>query len=242
VKTPVLAAMASLPRRAEYLPQVLASLLPQVDKLAIFLNGYDRPPECVTELQRSGRATVECSTENLGAEKKMRWAGDWGGIYCTVDDDTIYPPNYVETMVAAVVRWNGCALVSGHGRSFRPKATSVHDLMPGSAGLFYARIDSGRWVNHAGTGVMAWDARKIKMPTEWPERNLADMQVALWAQRSAVPIWLIAHQAHWIKSLAPLDPKGIWKTSQAQGHSRRNEALRRQSRERGWKIYQAGPA
>lgn len=231
--------MASQPRRVEFLPKVLGSLLPQVDKIALFLNGYDKPPDIVTDLERAGRLRYELSRDNLGAEKKFHWAGEWQGIYCTTDDDMIYPPDYVARMIEAVERWKGQALVACHGRSYKPRAGNVHEVMPGSVGLFYTRIDEGRWVNHAGTGVMAWDARLIRVPTEWPERNLADMQVAVWAQQNKVPIWLLAHQAHWLKSLAPLDPKGIWKTSQAQSHSRRNEKLRRQSSRGTWTVHRA---
>jgi hypothetical protein len=240
MRAPVLAAMASQPRRAGFLPEVLGALLPQVDQIAIFLNGYEKPPGIVLELERSGRLRYELSRENLGAEKKFRWAGEWEGVYCTTDDDMIYPPDYVARMVEAVERWQGRALVACHGRTYRPRARSVHDVMPGSVGLFYARIDQAHWVNHAGTGVMAWDARKLRVPTEWAEQNLADMQMAVWAQQNKVPIWLLAHQAHWLKSLAPLDPKGIWKTSQAQSHRRRNETLRSHARLKPWTVHQLG--
>jgi hypothetical protein len=235
-----MAAMASQPRRAAFLPEVLGTLLPQVDQIAIFLNGYEKPPELVLELERAGRLRYELSRENLGAERKFRWASEWDGVYCTTDDDMLYPPDYVARMVDAVARWKGRALVACHGRTYKPRAGNVHDVMPGSVGLFYLRIDEGRWVNHAGTGVMAWDTRRLKVPTEWPEQNMADLQVALWAQQNKVPIWLIAHQAHWLKSLAPLDPKGLYKTSQMQGHRRRNEAIKRHGSSKGWAVHRLG--
>lgn len=231
--------MASQPRRAEYLPQVLGNLVRQVDQVAIWLNGYAAPPDIVLELARAGVLRYELARDNLGAEKKFHWAAEWAGLYFTTDDDMIYPPDYVARMVEAVEHWDGQAIVACHGRTYKPRAGHVNDLMPGSAGLFYTRIDQGHWVNHAGTGVMAWDARRVHVPTEWPEKNLADMQLAVWAQRNKAPIWLLPHQAHWLRSLAPLDPKGIWKTSQAQGHERRNEALRRQTSSGGWTLHKA---
>jgi len=81
--------------------------------------------------------------------------------------------------------------------------------------------------------VMAWDARRVRIPSEWPERNVADMQLALWAQRNAVPIWLIPHRARWLESFATLDPNGIFRTSQAEGHGRRNALLRQTD----WRLF-----
>ncbi len=232
-----MAAMASQPRREGFLAQVLGALVPQVDQIAIFLNGYERPPVLVQELANAGKLRFVLGAENLGAEQKFHWAAEWDGVYLSTDDDIIYPADYAATMVAEVERWHGRALVAAHGRVYKPRAWQVHDVMPGSVGHFYARIDESRWVNHAGTGVMAWDARILKVPTVWTERNLADLQLALWAQLHEVPTRLITHQAHWIKSLAPLDPKGIFKTSQRQNHARRNAAIKAHGVSRGWKVY-----
>ena len=231
-----MAAMASVVRREAFLRPVLESLLPQVDQIAIFLNGYAEPPQLVRELAKEGRLRYIVDPANLGAEQKFYWADSWDGIYLSTDDDLIYPPDYVEVMSAAVQLHDGRALVAAHGRTYRPRAGTVHEVVPGSVGHFYARIDYPRWINHGGTGVMAWDARVLKVPTRWTERNLADLQVALWAQKHSVPMWLIAHQAHWIESLAPLDPKGLYKTSQRENHFRRNMGIRHHGSTHGWKL------
>lgn len=130
------------------------------------------------------------------------------------------------------------AIVTAHGRVYRSRACTVYHVMPGSVGIVHNRIDNGRWVNHGGTGVMAWNTRIVPVPDTWPERNIADMQLAIWAQEARVPIWLIPHQAHWFESLATLDPEGLFKTSQRDGHRRRNELLRRHSARGGWQLHQ----
>lgn len=229
-----LAALASIPARAGFLPKVLESLRPQVDRLHVYLNGYTAVPECVRRLADEH----VLSPVNQGAERKLHWADAHDGIYLSCDDDFVYPGEYVRTMVDAVLRWGGRAIVTAHGRTYRAYPRSVFDIDPKSLGIIHKRVDRGRFVNHGGTGVMAWDASRLKLPTTFPERNILDMQVAVWAQQSKVPIWLIPHKAHWLGALAPMDPKGIFRSSQREGHSRRNRMLREHSVSAGgWKLH-----
>lgn len=230
-----MAALASIPRREHFLPAVLRSLRGQVDRLCVYLNGYGAVPASVLELADEH----VLSPTNGGAERKLHWAAEWDGIYLSCDDDFGYVDGYVATMISAVERWRSAAFITAHGRAYRGCPRSVHDIVPGSRGVVHHRVRTGGWVNHGGTGVMAWDARQIHLPREWPERNMADMQLAVWAQLERVPMWMIPHRAHWLTSLATMDPKGIFRSSQAEGHRRRNELLQRHGRERGWELFTA---
>jgi hypothetical protein len=84
---------------------------------------------------------------------------------------------------------------------------------------------------------MAWDARKIRVPRDWQHRNMADLQLAVWAQRERVPMWLVPHRANWLRSFATMDPRGIFRTSQREGHRRRNALLRQHGEEHGWRLF-----
>lgn len=225
-----LAAIASIPSRAHLLPRALKSLRPHVDVLAVYLNGYGEAPAEITGLAD----LVVADPENRGAEKKFHWASEHDGIYLTCDDDFAYPPDYVPTMVEAVERFGGRAIVTAHGREYRGEPTGFHDFVRKRVGLYHQHVKRGIWVNHPGTGVMAWDARRVRIPAEWPLRNIADMQVAVWAQRNAVPIWLVPHQARWLESFATLDPGGIFRSSQAEGHARRTALLKTTE----WRLFE----
>lgn len=226
-----LAALATIPRRLGLLQQSLESLRPQVDRLCVYLNGHHEVPQCVLDMADE----YVLDKKNSGAECKLHWSERHDGIYLSVDDDFRYPPDYVNTMVAAVERWKGRALVTAHGRVYVPNPRNVHDVRPGSVGLVQKRIDNGRWINHGGSGVMAWDARRVRVPSSFPERNIVDMQLAVWAQKNRVPMWLIPHQGHWLKSSAMLDPHGLFRSSQAEGHRRRNTLLRQH---RPWVVHE----
>lgn len=234
MSAPILAALAAQQRRSNFLPLVLASLRGQVDRLHVYLNGWNETPACVRDLADEH----VLNPANVGAERKLHWATTHGGVYLSCDDDIIYPPDYAATMTEAVEQWGGRAIVSAHGRVYKPQALHVSDVDTGSIGIFHHACNA-RWVNHAGTGCMAWDASKISVPTEWPESNAADMQLAIWAQQNRIPIWRVAHKSGWLKPLAVSDPFGLFRRSQKTGHVRRNELLRAHTSERGWSLYEA---
>jgi hypothetical protein len=213
---------------------VLASLRPQVDRLRVYLNGWDHVPACVRELADEH----VLARENEGAEKKLHWAEEWQGIYCSTDDDIIYPPNYVATVTEALAQFDGRAIVTAHGRVYLGRPRGVHGVAPASIGHYDRNVPQGRFVNHGGTGVMSWDASRVRVPSSFPLKNIADMQLAVWAQRTATPIWLLPHEAHWFKPLAKLDPHGLFRASQTERHARRNALLREQASKQPWRVYE----
>lgn len=225
----VLAALATIPSRERFLPRVLASLRPQVDVLCVYLNTYTDAPACVRELADH----YVCDPENKGAEAKLFWsnkpsfspAEDDGFFYLSCDDDLVYPPNYADTMCREVDRWSGRAIVTCHGRVYRPDATHWSHVIPSSVGLFYKRVNGGWWVNYSGTGVMAFHTGRVPVPNQWSQRNILDAQLAVWAQRERVPMWLAPHDARWIKPLALIDPSGIFRSSCRESHARRGALI-----------------
>lgn len=229
---PTLAALAALPRRFELLEKTIASLRPQVDRINVFINGYQG------DLPGFLRAADEilCAAKNEGAERKFWWADKHEGLYFSCDDDITYPDNYVAYMVSELEQHPG-HLVTAHGRVFLGRPGSVNEVAPGSVGIYHRRVDYGRPVNHGGTGVMCWDARAVKVPAaSWPLENMADMQLACWAQDHRVPMWLVKHEAHWLKSDAIHDPKSLWKQSCLESHRSRSELLREQANRAPWRL------
>ncbi len=220
-----MAALASIPERESFLPRVLPALRAQVDVLCVYLNGYDHVPKVVRELADD----VVHSATNDGAERKLHWATAHDGLYLSCDDDLLYPADYVQRMRAHVEAWGGDVICTAHGRSYEGTPDSVHDVHPGSIGTFMQTVADGYLINHGGTGVMAWDASRVKVPSgadAWPVRNMADMQLAIWAQRNAVPMFLVPHAATWIVNLGGNDPRSIWRTSMREQHAARGRMLK----------------
>lgn len=215
-----LVAVATTAERALLLPHSLASLRGQCDLLHVYLNGHAEVPLCVLDWCDEH---VRSAT-NDGADRKFHWAHQHDGVYLSCDDDFIYPPDYVARMVAGVERFGGRALVTAHGRTYPPRPKDAADQIPGGAATLTTHVARGRWVNHAGTGVLAWDARQIRVPLEYPVPNRSDVQLSAWANRHGIPVWTIPHSPGWLR---PLRHTGgsVSKDSRREGHATKNALL-----------------
>jgi hypothetical protein len=225
-----LVAVATGAQREALLPKALGSLRRQCDRLHVFLNGYAEAPACVRELADS----YVLSAEDLGADEKFHWAHEHEGVYLSCDDDFLYPPDYVSRMASQVERFGGRALVTAHGRTYPPRPTGAGDQLLGRTAVLTARVPHGRWVNHAGTGVLAWDASRIKVPRQYPVLNRTDVQLSAWANREGIPIWVVPHNPGWLRPL-PNTGDSVSKQSRREGHSTKNALLLQHPE---WKLHE----
>lgn len=225
-----LVAIATTPEREHILPLALASLRKQCDRLCVYLNGHAEVPPCVLDL--ADRFTR--SPTNEGADKKFHWAHDHDGIYLSCDDDFLYPMNYVCRMADEVERWGGRAVVTAHGRTYPPHPLNAADQLRGLSATLTSRVPHGRWVNHAGTGVLAWDAQRIKVPLSYPVMNRTDVQFSAWANVQGIPIWAIAHNPGWLKPIQ-VTADSISRQSRRERHATKNALLLQHPE---WKLHE----
>ena len=223
-----LVAVATTAERAALLPRSLGSLRKQCDLLHVYLNGHADVPECVLDLADAHvRAAV-----NGGADRKFFWAHEHDGIHLSCDDDFVYPPDYVARMAAAVLRFEGRALVTAHGRTYPPHPTGMADRV--RSAMVRDLVPDGAWVNYAGTGVLAWDATRIQVPRSYPTPNRTDVQLSAWANRESIPIWVVPHTPDWLK---PIQHQGgsISADSRSERHATNNALLRAHGE---WKLHE----
>lgn len=84
--------MATFPPRAGVLMGAVASILPQLDRLFICLNGYEAVPP---QLADHDRITAVIPDRDLRAAGKFAFPVQPDDIVFTIDDDIVYPPDYV---------------------------------------------------------------------------------------------------------------------------------------------------
>lgn len=191
-----LAAVASLPGRP--LARVLRSLRPQVDELAVYLNGYPEVPSYVREL---GCHWVRDDI-NQGSSAKLRWANRWGGYYFACDDDLIYPPDYVGRLLIELQLWDDQAIVTACGRTLRTHPASWYDWV-GQAS-YIAAVPVARWINYLGGCAFAFHVKR-GLPTNIIPSNEEEAVLSVWAQRKGVPIRLVQRPYDWPERI-PLAP------------------------------------
>ena len=203
-------AMATFPPRKAGMLEVVKRLLPQCDVFHIYMNGYTERPK---ELPDDPKLDIilagpGCPDPDKGSHGKFHWVGLEDGYYCTVDDDILYPPGYIDALVAGVEKYGRKAIVGYHGGRYRCRENG-----PIPAGGFVrnhrilfpydtaTRKDIG--VHTLGAGVMASYPRALGLD----ERAFAsaygsgdDEDIALFAQKNRVPLMRLASRAGWIQS------------------------------------------
>lgn len=122
--------------------------------------------------------------------------------FFTVDDDLIYPPDYVEYMIGKIEEYGRERIVTAHGKFFGLYPISSY-YYGGATDRFYCTQAEPRdkILDVGGTGCMAWHRSTIHFPASAFEgkKNMADIWAALHAKRKGVEIVGVAHPADWIK-------------------------------------------
>jgi hypothetical protein len=222
----ITASISTIWWREDGLKQVVAAMLPQVDRLNIFLQGYKSIPEFLN----NSKITVVRGEDYpealaLGASAKFHWAGQVKGYHFTIDDDIVYPPDYVKYCIQKIEQYNRKAVVGFHGTLLKD------DLMQCSANkkkfkfrqtLFNHRfpLDQDQVVHLLGTGVMAYHTDTIKVNIkDFPTRSMDDIYFGILAQQQQVPLICLQRVADYLKPIEPLasNPSSVYEQARQNG-------------------------
>lgn len=201
----ITASLCTIPdRRAAFL-QVLDSLLNcqtrPLDRLHIWLNGFTEIP---TGLPTDQRLVAHLEPGNPGPWIRYQAAGDLqpGDCFITLDDDLMYPPDYVEQGIRALQSGNPVVCFSGicwdplawrweYGLDrWQYEAEDALDrhqvvaLLKGQTSFFSAAAAHGL-INDSLPGFRSND----------------DMMVSYCLQERGIPILCCPHPARWIHEL-----------------------------------------
>lgn len=196
----VVAGVASYAAREPVFAQSVASILPQVDHLFVFLNDYASIPAFLDD----ARITVFRSQDywNLSAIGKTFALGELDDCYFfSLDDDILFPPDYVERMLATMHKYGDKVGVAVHG--------SVLPEHPGwyferSVGYpFQAALASDRFVNLIGSGTFAFRTSVLRARFEdFLPHVMVDLRFSILAKDQGVPLVCVARPRMWLTGLA----------------------------------------
>ena len=186
-RLPRIGGMATMPSRAHTIGTVLASILPQLDRLFVFFDKYEDAPHAFT----SHPKVVPLTPPRFG---DLAGSGKFLGIqlhhdpclYFCFDDDILYPPDYVEVLTHALYRHRLQAAVGFHAALITPPYRSyTHDrtILHFSDACI---VDS--YADMLGTGTMAFHTGTFRFdPKSWVVKNMCDLMVAIEAAKQSVP-------------------------------------------------------
>ncbi len=210
----IIATLASLSTREALLAKTIETLLPQVDAVCVYLNGYKTVPQCLIH-PKVLHALLSHEVGLRGAEGKLFfWDRDlfkaapiWrdDDIAIIVDDDIMYPSDYVAKLVAQLDK-QPKSIACVHGSSLM----TPFERYATSRWVASARgpLASTTRVNIPGTGTMAFRAGSfsVSLREHFPWSHCVDVCVGIQAMRQGVECWAVARPDGWLKPMAL--PKG----------------------------------
>ncbi len=210
--------MATMPTRAHTLPQALETILPQVDRLYLFLDKYEDVPATLPAdpklipLLPSQYAPLAGDGKFLGLELLTE-----SGLYFCFDDDIYYPPIYVKWLTLALRRHHFRALVGVHGMVFCPPHQSY--LRDRRTLHFHAARSLDCHVDELGSGTLAFHTDSIRLHARtWQHHDMTDLMVAIEAVEQRIPRIAVRRPENFLRAIEENQSDSLWKDLQKDDH------------------------
>lgn len=197
----IVAGVASMPSRREALRHTLNSILPQVNKVIVYLNEYKDVPEYLNhpkiQVFRSQDYIDYSDSGKFFCVDKIK------GYYFALDDDLIYRYGYVNMLIDKIEKYRRKAIVGIHGVTLHRQIKSYYKnrIVKNFARANY----SDTRVHILGTGVCAFHTDALKLSiADFKINHMADIWLGIAAQKQRVPMICVTH-TNKIVELQPLD-------------------------------------
>lgn len=190
--------LATFPPRAGILMQAVQSILPQVDRLCICLNGYDHVPAELGDLAKVQAMIPETDLKDAG---KFAFPVAADDVVFTVDDDIRFPPDYVARTLKSLDQIDPDKNVVSHlGHAFVIKGATGTPGWKNYA--FNRRVQHLFKVDLVGTGVACQLGRHLPgLDDMLGAAGFVDLRHARLHQIAGRTLWVQPHDDAEIVSL-----------------------------------------
>lgn len=204
----VVAGMATMPSRRDSFQFALDSILPQVDRLYLFLDRFEKPHKLsdtrVIVLNSETHGDLRANGKFLGLTIQK---GDF--YYFSVDDDIIYPSDYVSNMIDFLNKSKAPIIAGIHGsilnKEFNQYQTD-RKILHRSMGLRQpVKLDV------LGTCTVGFRSSTIQFDVRrWPTINMVDLNFAIECERRKIMRYSIPRQPGWIQCIEECQKDSIF--------------------------------
>ncbi|WP_341723968.1 FkbM family methyltransferase [Pseudoxanthomonas putridarboris] len=191
---PISVCIATFPARERQLKVAVNSLIDQVDFLFVYLNEYTSVPEFL----KHPRIVVKLGGANLRDNGKFYFMPSVPDGYCfTVDDDIVYPKDYVQSLIRRIEIYGRKAAVGVHGTIFSRPFVSYFE----GRRVFHFRQGLGRdhVVDQLGTGTLAFHTSLWRPSCDnFSSTGMVDAWIAVEAKKLGVTLVAIERRKAWL--------------------------------------------
>lgn len=206
----ITASMATFPPRAAKLERVVSRVLPQVDRLRIHLNNFETVPEFLNHEKIS--ITRSQDFGDLRDNGKFIDMADVAeGFHICLDDDILYPRNYVSYLVAKILQYDRRAVVGVHGTILLPDFVRYHDGVSRKTWHFQQELVQDEPVHILGTGTAAYHTSTLAFDLDQvSSTGMIDLWMAKAAQEQGVPMIAVARGQKYLREIAEQRTSSIY--------------------------------
>ena len=211
--------MATHWARRKELPKVVDSIIGQVDDLFLYLNDYT--VEQFLELRKELPSNVVLmlgrqEAGNITDVGKFYMSCQLYGWQFTLDDDLLYPSNYVQTMIAKAEHYGRSAVICVHGRTFNQ--LPVDSYYKNSRTYNYKLpLEEDTIVHVGGTGTCCFHSDLLFFSTaDFFTDKMADIWFAIKCVDKDVPIIAVQREQGWLKDAKNTDTADIYNEFQGE--------------------------
>ena len=146
--------------RIESLVKSLESIIDQCDVINVTLNSHDGD---IPEILYHDKINLILSDNSLGDAMKFYMLDKSDGYFLTIDDDLIYPPNYVEYMITKCKEYGNTRVMTLHGRNFSSFPITSYYRSATERYACLNTVNKNVLVQFGGTGVMCFHTELFKV-------------------------------------------------------------------------------
>jgi len=185
--------------RINSLLNTLTSIYDQCHEINVCLNDYNGE---IPEFLLSPKINLTFTDNSKGDAFKFLHLGKENCYYLTIDDDIIYPPNYVEYMVSKCKFYKNKSIITLHGRNFKTFPIKSYYKSANERFYFFQDLNKDVEVQFGGTGVMCFHSSILKKNIDdflYP--NMADIWIGKFANENNIKIICVEHSGKYLKSI-----------------------------------------
>lgn len=191
--------LTSMAEREESLKQVIESLLPQADKINVFLHGYTSKPEFLNNEKIRTEFDWEYS-DHKDNDKFFFLKDIKSGYHIVVDDDLIYPKDFVQYMIKWCKKLGNKSIVGMGGRRIKrlPIANYYLDSIQYSV---FSEIEQPIELDVLLTCCICYNVKQVplKLDISSLEPFMSDIHLSLWAKANNVSMVAVSHSKDYLK-------------------------------------------
>jgi hypothetical protein len=201
--------MATMPTRERTFGLAFPSIVRQVDKLYLYLDGFSAVPAIVAG---NPKVVAVLSSEAPGLHANGKLLGltmeKRPCLYVCVDDDIYYRRHFVARLRSALASHGDRAVVGFHGQIWPRPFIRYHSEKTVFA--YTDRLPRPREVDILGTGAVMFPSAALSFDVRnWPRGNMCDLGLAIEAARAGLPLISVTRRHREILTIEENQPDSL---------------------------------